>query len=75
MSGVVYGLLGYIWIRGRLDPRSGMFVDRNTMLFMTIWFFACLFGIIPNVANTVHTVGFAGGLLWGYIDAVRAGIR
>jgi len=72
MSGVVYGLLGYIWMRGRFDPRSGFFVDRNTMLFMTVWFFACLLEIIPNVANTVHTIGFVGGLLWGYLAAMRA---
>jgi GlpG protein len=72
MSGVVYALLGYLWIRGRLDPRSGFFVDQTTMLFMTIWFFACLVGIIPNVANTVHTVGLVGGLLWGYLAALRA---
>jgi GlpG protein len=72
MSGVVYALLGYVWIRGRLDPRSGFFVDQTTMLFMTIWFFACLFDIIPNVANTVHTVGFVGGLLWGYLATLRA---
>ncbi len=72
MSGVVYGLLGYIWARGHFDPGSGFFVDRNTMLFMTVWYFACLVGIIPHVANTVHTVGFAGGLLWGYLAAIRA---
>jgi GlpG protein len=47
MSGVVYALLGYIWIRGRLDPQSGFFVDQSTMLFMTIWFFACLSASSP----------------------------
>jgi GlpG protein len=73
MSGVVYALLGYIWLRGRIDPRSGFYVDPSTMLFMTAWFFACLAGIIPNVANTVHTLGFAGGLLWGYLASVRDG--
>jgi GlpG protein len=72
MSGVVYALLGYLWIRGRLDPSSGFFVDQTTMLFMTIWFFACLVGVIPNVANTVHTVGFVGGLLWGYLATLLA---
>jgi GlpG protein len=71
MSGVVYGLLGYIWLRGRLEPQSGFFVDHTTMLFMTVWYFACLFEVIPGVANTAHTVGFAGGLLWGYLATLR----
>ena len=69
MSGVVYGLLGYVWLRGRLDPASGLHVDRQTMLFMVIWFFLCLFNIIPHVANAAHGAGFAVGLLWGGISA------
>ena len=69
MSGVVYGLLGYVWLRGRLDPASGLHVDRQTMIFMVIWFFLCLFHIIPNVANAAHGAGFAVGLLWGGISA------
>jgi len=69
MSGVVYGLLGYVWLRGRLDPVSGLNVDRQTMLLMVIWFFLCLFHIIPNVANAAHGAGFAVGLLWGGMSA------
>jgi GlpG protein len=72
MSGVVYGLLGYVWMRGRLDPRSGFHVDRTTMILMTLWFFLCLAGTIPNVANTAHAVGFVAGLLWGYVATLGA---
>jgi GlpG protein len=71
MSGVVYALLGYAWIRGRYDPASGFFVEPQIVLFMTIWFFICLFGWIPGVANTAHAVGFAGGILWGLLSARR----
>jgi GlpG protein len=71
MSGVVYGLLGYTWVRGRLDPASGFFVEPQIVLFMTIWFFICLFGWIPGVANTAHGVGFAAGIAWGYVAAQR----
>lgn len=69
MSGVVYGLLGYIWIRGKFDPFSGYFVPPSTLVFMGLWFFACVLGIISNVANTVHAVGLLSGMAWGYISA------
>ena len=41
MSGVVYGLLGYIWIRGKCDPASGLFVHKSTVTMMIVWFFLC----------------------------------
>lgn len=72
MSGVVYGLLGYVWLRGKYDPGSGLFLHSTTVVMMLIWFFACLVGIIPNVANWAHGVGFAVGLAWGYLSALRA---
>jgi len=69
MSGVVYGLLGYIWIRGKNDPASGLFVHPQTVTMMIIWFFLCLTGLIGNVANTVHGIGLATGIIWGYVSA------
>ncbi|MCP5468411.1 MAG: rhomboid family intramembrane serine protease [Deltaproteobacteria bacterium] len=67
MSGVVYGLLGYIWIRGKFDPGSGYFLHPSTVNMMIIWFFVCLVGIIEHVANAAHGVGLVGGMLWGYL--------
>jgi len=72
MSGVVYGLIGYIWLRGKFDPASGLFLDSSVVTVQVIWFFLCLFHFIPNVANTAHTVGFAMGIAWGYISALLA---
>ncbi len=66
MSGVVYGLLGYIWIRGKHDPSSGYHVPPPTVVFMGVWFLVCAFGWISNVANVVHGVGLAIGIAWGY---------
>ncbi len=71
MSGVVYGLLGYIWMRGKFDPASGLFLHQYTVMMMLIWFFACLFRLIPGVANIVHTVGLLIGLAWGYLSSLR----
>lgn len=72
MSGVVYGLLGFIWVKGKFDPVSGLFLHSQTALMMLVWFFLCLFKIIPNVANTVHAAGLAVGLAWGFVSSLRA---
>jgi GlpG protein len=69
MSGVVYGLLGYTWIRGKYDPSSGLFVHPQTVTLMIVWFFVCLVGLVGHVANTAHGVGFAVGITWGFISA------
>jgi GlpG protein len=66
MSGVVYGLFGYIWIRARHDPLSRYFMDDQTVLLMIVWFFVCLFGMIGNVANTAHGVGLLVGMAIGW---------
>jgi GlpG protein len=71
MSGVVYGLLGYIWIRGKLDPGSGLFINQVSLTIMLAWFFACLIGVIPHVANATHLVGLLGGMAWGYLSSLR----
>jgi GlpG protein len=72
MSGVVYGLLGYIWMRGKNDPGSGLFLHPQTVLMMLVWFFICLTPWIPGVANTVHAVGLIMGMAWGYFSALQA---
>jgi GlpG protein len=72
MSGVVYGLLGYVWMKGKFDPGSGLFLHPQTVTMMMIWFFLCLFGVVPHVANTVHTVGLVSGLALGYFSSLRS---
>jgi len=74
MSGVVYGLFGYIWIRGKFDPFSNYYIDKNTVTMMLIWFVLCLVGIIPNVANAVHAVGLAVGAFMGYLPVLLRNI-
>lgn len=70
MSGVVYGLFGYIWLRGKFDPASGLFLHPSTVIMMIVWFLICLTGYL-GVANIIHTVGLAMGLAWGYLSSLR----
>lgn len=69
MSGVVYGLLGYVWMKSRFDPFSGFALCSSTVATMLIWFFLCWGGWVGNVANAVHTVGLGMGLACGLISA------
>jgi GlpG protein len=70
MSGVIYGLLGYIWLRGKFDPASGLYLHPYTVTMMIVWFFVCFTGFLP-VANTVHAVGLGMGMAWGYLSSLR----
>jgi GlpG protein len=69
MSGVVYGLLGYMWMRGKFDPASGLSLNPTVVTMMIIWFFLCLSGLVGNVANAAHAVGLASGMIWGFLTA------
>jgi GlpG protein len=69
MSGVNYGLFGYIWMKAKFEPISGFFMDQYTVTVMIVWFFACLIGVIGSVANTAHGVGLLAGMAIGYASA------
>jgi GlpG protein len=71
MSGVVYGLLGYVWMRGKFDPASGLFLHPTTVTMMLIWLVLCFTGLVGHIANTVHTVGLLMGMAWGYLSSLR----
>ncbi|MFW2387449.1 MAG: rhomboid family intramembrane serine protease [Polyangiales bacterium] len=69
MSGVVYGLLAFIWIRGRLDPSFPYRMPPQLVTFMLIWLVLGFLGVIGNIANWVHTGGLLCGALWGLLSS------
>jgi len=69
MSGVVYGLFGYIWVRGRLDPSSGMGLTPFAVLIMMGFFVLCWTGLMGPIANVAHTGGLVTGAIWGLAAA------
>jgi len=71
MSGVIYGLLGYVWMQSRFNSWSGFVLHASTVQMMLIWFVLCLTGLVGNIANTTHGVGLVVGIAWGYLDARR----
>lgn len=68
MSGVVYGLLGYIWMQGKHNPRFGYALHQPVVTMMLIWYALCWTGLLGPIANWAHTAGLAIGVAWGYLE-------
>lgn len=69
MSGVVYALAGYVWIRGKYDRSSGLYIDSQTVTILLVWLVVCFTGILGHVANGAHLMGLIVGMAWGGIAA------
>lgn len=69
MSGVVYGLLGYVWTQGRFNPHAQLILNQKVMIMMLVWFALCWTGILGPIANMAHTAGLLMGLVWGWLEA------
>lgn len=68
LSGIGYGLFGFLWMLDRRHPGyRGVMSERTTQLFV-IWFFICLIGTylgaIP-IGNAAHASGAIFGALIG----------
>lgn len=65
MSGVIYALVGYIWIRGRLDPTIGFVMPTSAALILLAWLALGFTGQLGPVANIAHLSGLIAGVLFG----------
>lgn len=72
MSGVVYGLFGYVWMRLRIQPDSGFQLEPSMVVITLLWFALCFAEVIPNVANYAHAGGLLAGMLIGLSPWVRS---
>jgi len=68
MSGVVYGLFGYAWVRGRLDPTCGLYLRPDVAFWMIGWLVVCGAGLVGPVANWAHGGGLVAGAVLGYLS-------
>ncbi|REJ65282.1 MAG: rhomboid family intramembrane serine protease [Planctomycetota bacterium] len=67
MSGVVYGLFGYAWMKSRFDPSAGIFLPPNLVVWLLLWFGLCTFGFLgERIANGAHAGGLVAGMALGY---------
>jgi len=65
LSGVVFGLFGFIWMRARLLPASRFVMPRDLVVWQMIWLLACVAGFVGPIANVAHGVGLLTGMAIG----------
>jgi membrane associated rhomboid family serine protease len=68
MSGVVYALLGYVWMQGRYNRAFGIALHQTTVIMMIGWYVLCWTGLVGPIANWAHTAGLVIGIVWGLLD-------
>lgn len=70
LSGVVYALIGYVWLRGIRDPQSQIALPNGLFIFTVILMVAEWFGLTGfAIANGAHTAGMVIGLAMALVDA------
>ena len=75
MSGVLYGLFGFLWMRSLSDPAYPLRLTRQTVAISLVWFAACFTGVLGPIANGAHSVGLVLGAVWGLAAGRRAVAR
>jgi GlpG protein len=66
MSGVVYGLLGYLWMNKKFNAESDLIgLPKRDIYLMVGWFVLCMTGVLGPIANLAHGMGLSLGMLFG----------
>ena len=71
MSGVVYGVFGYIWIRSKADPRFDVFLSPMTSGLLLLFLALGIFGLMGPTANAAHFSGLLVGAGMGWLGVER----
>ena len=79
LSGVIYGLLGYIWVMDRYNPIR-YHLPQNILIFMLLWLLLGISGLFPalgfgDMANMAHIGGLVAGVAWGFMHTLLWRIR
>jgi len=69
MSGVNYGLFGFLWMKGKFDRNQDWQLHPQTVQVMLVWMVLCYTGMLGPIANAAHTVGLLIGAALGISSA------
>ncbi|GAL37882.1 GlpG protein [Vibrio maritimus] len=71
LSGVVYALVGYLWMLTIKRPDLGLEIQKPIVGFMLVWLVLGFVQPFMAIANMAHLSGLAAGVLLGLIDCRR----
>jgi GlpG protein len=69
MSGVNYGLFGFLWMKGKFGRDLGWQLNPQTVQLMLMWMVLCFTGMLGPIANGAHLGGLVIGALLGISSA------
>lgn len=77
LSGVLYGLLGHVWLFQWLAPNRYFNLPKGVLVMMLIWLVVCLTGVVGSlglgqIANAAHVGGLLIGCLTGLLGGALA---
>ncbi|MEA1063074.1 rhomboid family intramembrane serine protease GlpG [Erwinia sp. HR93] len=73
LSGVVYALMGYVWLYGERQPEGGLYLERGIMVFAVLWLIVGWFDWFGmSIANGAHAAGLVIGLAMALVDTRHA---
>jgi GlpG protein len=68
LSGVVYALVGYLWILTWLRPEAGLSIPKPIVGFMLVWLVLGFVQPFMAIANMAHLAGLLSGVALGFVD-------
>lgn len=71
LSGVVYALVGYLWMLSVRAPQLGLTMPKPLIGFMLVWLVLGYVQPFMAIANTAHLAGLVSGVILGVHDAGR----
>ncbi len=69
MSGVNYGLFGFLWMKGKFGRDEVWQMPQQTVQLMLMWMLLCFTGMLGPIANGAHLGGLIIGALLGISSA------